>query len=304
MYEKKVCTKCKIEKPLSEFSKNKRNKSGYEGRCKKCITEYQLAYREKFKEKLKEKNKIYRDKNKEKNKPYHKAYRENNREKLREKSKDYYHNNKEKLKENNKSYYEANKDAINNQKKVYRQENIEKFKEIDKRYYYTNKEKIRRRRKVYRETNKEVLDIKNKEWREANKDYIREYQREYKNKKLKGDPLFKLYSNVRCLIRNSIKQGGWEKKTRTHEILGCDYATFEQHLNNNPYNFKVGDSNLDLDHIVPLSTATTEEDVLALNHYTNFQLLPSKYNRDVKFDKPWNKEDFENWLSENWSWEY
>jgi hypothetical protein len=28
-----------------------------------------------------------------------------------------------------------------------------------------------------------------------------------------------------------------------------------------------------LDHIIPLATATTEEDVIRLNHYTNFQPL-------------------------------
>lgn len=41
----------------------------------------------------------------------------------------------------------------------------------------------------------------------------------------------------------------------------------------------------DIDHIVPLSTATTEEDLIRLNHYTNLQPLCSKVNRDIKRDK-------------------
>ena len=41
----------------------------------------------------------------------------------------------------------------------------------------------------------------------------------------------------------------------------------------------------DIDHITPLSTAKTEEDILRLNHYTNLQPLCSKINRDIKRDK-------------------
>ena len=36
----KICTKCKIEKPLSDFRKKKNVKSGYSSRCKKCESEY------------------------------------------------------------------------------------------------------------------------------------------------------------------------------------------------------------------------------------------------------------------------
>ena len=38
----------------------------------------------------------------------------------------------------------------------------------------------------------------------------------------------------------------------------------------------------DIDHIIPLSSAETEEDVIKLNHYTNLQPLCSKLNRDIK----------------------
>ena len=38
----------------------------------------------------------------------------------------------------------------------------------------------------------------------------------------------------------------------------------------------------DIDHIIPLDTAKTEEDVIRLNHYSNLQPLCSKINRDIK----------------------
>jgi hypothetical protein len=41
----------------------------------------------------------------------------------------------------------------------------------------------------------------------------------------------------------------------------------------------------DLDHIIPSSSAITENDILKLNHYTNFQPLDSLINRFVKKDR-------------------
>jgi len=40
----------------------------------------------------------------------------------------------------------------------------------------------------------------------------------------------------------------------------------------------------DIDHIIPLSSAETEDDVIRLNHYSNLQPLCSKVNRDIKMD--------------------
>ena len=41
----------------------------------------------------------------------------------------------------------------------------------------------------------------------------------------------------------------------------------------------------DIDHIIPVSSAKTEEEILKLNHYTNLQPLCSKENRDIKKNK-------------------
>jgi hypothetical protein len=38
----------------------------------------------------------------------------------------------------------------------------------------------------------------------------------------------------------------------------------------------------DIDHIIPLDTAETIQDIIRLNHYTNLQPLCSKVNRDIK----------------------
>jgi len=41
----------------------------------------------------------------------------------------------------------------------------------------------------------------------------------------------------------------------------------------------------DIDHIIPISSGKTEEDIFRLNHYTNLQPLCSKVNRDIKKDR-------------------
>ena len=41
----------------------------------------------------------------------------------------------------------------------------------------------------------------------------------------------------------------------------------------------------DIDHIIPISSAITEEDIIRLNHYTNLQPLDSYINRYIKKDK-------------------
>ena len=48
----KKCTKCGIEKPLTEFHKHKETKDGLYGRCKQCARQYDKEYYAKNKEKI------------------------------------------------------------------------------------------------------------------------------------------------------------------------------------------------------------------------------------------------------------
>ncbi len=48
---KKQCTKCKLEKDISDFFKDKRAKSGVCSACKVCLGEYSSKYNLKSKRK-------------------------------------------------------------------------------------------------------------------------------------------------------------------------------------------------------------------------------------------------------------
>src|ERR1043165_5314342 len=43
--DKKVCNRCKIEKNVSEYSKNRWLKDGFDNKCQECANKYYLAYK-------------------------------------------------------------------------------------------------------------------------------------------------------------------------------------------------------------------------------------------------------------------
>lgn len=91
-----------------------------------------------------------------------------------------------------------------------------------------------------------------------------------------------------------LKDKGYSKKSKTIQILGCSYVEFKEHLenqfkpwmnweNHGKYNGTLN-YGWDIDHIIPVSSAKTEAEVIQLNHFSNFQPLCSKVNRDIKRD--------------------
>jgi hypothetical protein len=78
--EKKICSKCKIEKDVCEFRKSSKMKNGLQSECKSCA---KLRYELNREENL-IKKKIYTEKNKEKKSEYDKQYRLKNKLKKNE----------------------------------------------------------------------------------------------------------------------------------------------------------------------------------------------------------------------------
>ena len=150
-------------------------------------------------------------------------------------------------------------------------------------------------KKVYQKNNSVKLNEKGRLWYQKTKVSRREHKAKYYRERRKIDCMFALKSGIVRLIRQSFIKNGYLKKSKTQEILGCTYEEFKVYLeskfqpwmnwdNKGKYN---GELNYgwDIDHIIPLSSAKTEEDVYKLNHYTNLQPLCSKINRDIKRDK-------------------
>lgn len=160
-----------------------------------------------------------------------------------------------------------------------KEEKIKRRKEYEKEYYKKNKEKILKQAKEYFKDNQKIKQEKN--------------NKRYKERRTE-DPLYRLTTNIRRTIRCSLKNSGYSKKSRSYDILGCSYEEFKEHLeskfepwmnwdNNGLYNGEEG-YGWDIDHIIPISSAKSEEDIICLNHYTNLQPLCSYVNRVIKKD--------------------
>lgn len=91
----KTCTKCKVEKPFTDFGKESSKKDGFRSNCKSCRALYYAADREK----LAAKQAGYRAANPEKQAAYCSA----NRNKIAANKADYYATNPEKFAERNRN---------------------------------------------------------------------------------------------------------------------------------------------------------------------------------------------------------
>jgi hypothetical protein len=119
------------------------------------------------------------------------------------------------------------------------------------------------------------------------KNNIYKQRREY-------DSIFRLQTNIRALIYHSFFDYDFKKSSKTAIILGCSYkefhiyleSLFEPWMNWNNHGVYTGNYNetWQIDHIKPLASANTEEDIIRLNHYTNLRPLCSRKNLE-KGDK-------------------
>lgn len=183
-----------------------------------------------------------------------------------------------KIKDN--SYYEKNKQKVITKQTEYYQENRENIlksrSESGKNIEYakkwreanpeTHKESNRKSRAKYKQKIKEY----NKEYKAENRDSINANKREY----LKN-PINRLAKSCRGRLLSTLKSKSFKKALKFEQYLGC---TAEQAVAHITAQFQPGMSwdnhgEWHIDHIKALATATTEEEVYALCHYTNLQPL-------------------------------
>jgi hypothetical protein len=209
---------------------------------------------------------------------------------------------KEREKEYKREWVKKNKEKV----KIYytksnekRRNSPEKLKKINLRRQEVrlqNRDKVNKTNKKWYENNKEKRDQYTREWRINNKEKVNKGLKKSYYKLKNESPIYMLSRNIRSSISKCISRKGFKKTSKTMTILGTDYQTFKEHLegqwepwmswdNYGLYKIDTFNYGWDIDHIIPTSTAKTEEEVLKLNHYTNLKPLCSKVNRDIKKDK-------------------
>lgn len=161
-----------------------------------------------------------------------------------------------------------------------------------KNWVVKNKDKRMEYIKNYSNVNKEKIALKSRVYYANNTDKVKQYNINYKKNRRKKDEVFRLADNIRKGILKAFVQINQKKNTKTSQILGCSAKDLKQYIESkfepwmNWNNYGLYNSTLnygwDIDHIIPLSTAKTVEDVIKLNHFTNLQPLCSYVNRHIK----------------------
>lgn len=175
---------------------------------------------------------------------------------------------------------------MNKRIRIYTAEQKERRKLINSQKWRSmtdedKRERNERNKKWFRE-NPEKTKLLLEKHKKVRQETSRKWQRENKKRAsinhvnwVKNNHMARLSSNIRNLIRSCFKG---KKSKRTEEILGCSIIEFREYL----FSFYAdrrltaadfGKTGYHIDHKIPISTATNDEEVIRLCHYTNLQPL-------------------------------
>jgi hypothetical protein len=236
--EKKICSKCKEEKNISEFYIDKTKIDGLYSCCKICKKSYLNTRKDEMK--------TYLKKWKLKNPNYNKLFIEKNPDYV----KNYYINNRTKMIDSVKKHYFKNKETI-----------LPKNREYALKYYYENIDIIKEKRKEYDKNNREKRNnyISDRKLNDPNyrlscivRNRVRIFLK--LNNITKTNKTFDIVGCTPEFLKEHLEQQftegmSWDNQGKWH-----------------------------IDHKIPLSSAKTEEEIYKLCHYTNLQPLWAEDN--------------------------
>jgi hypothetical protein len=179
-----------------------------------------------------------------------------------------------------KKYRKDNKKKIRHYKKQWYNDNKEQILEQRKQYYENNRESLIEKQKQYHQDNREIRLEHQKQYRKDNREYFTEYKKQWQRRKRKTDPLFRFRKSVGVRTHIAFKRKSWIKGGGTEKLLGCDWETAFNHIESQFESWMNWDNHGEwhIDHIIPLSSATTKEEMKKLCHYTNLQPLLAEEN--------------------------
>ena len=173
--------------------------------------------------------------------------------------------------------------------KQYREKDLFKARLKSRLYYQKNRERLLANVKEYANNNPEKIKESHRVYYQKNKTNWTKYNQE----RAAIAPVFKAKTHIRKVDLKALR--GQSKSKTTESIIGCNYVEFVKHIesqfepwmnwsNKGLYNGKLN-FGWDVDHIVPLSTAKSVDEILQLNHHSNLRPLCSCVNRNIKRNK-------------------
>jgi len=129
-----------------------------------------------------------------------------------------------------------------------------------KNYYINNTESIREKTNTYYHSHKVERNL-------------------WEKNKLESDVLFKLRKRLRHRLRMALYRNQWGKSFSSIKDLGCSLEELKKHLESkfqsgmNWSNYGNGKDKWNIDHIIPLASVSSIEEIKDLCHYKNLQPL-------------------------------
>ena len=197
----KKCTKCGIEKELSEYHCKSYSRGGYQTNCKDCRN----AHKRKWEAPTKRASKINAILAKINDSILKKCHRCGNRKNKNcfypsetinsglssqckqcslEQSGEWYRNNEELAKSRNKQRYMDNKEFIAEQCRAYREKNKDKIKIRNRKHFQENREQYYEKSREYYQQNKEAMRLYFREYRRKNKKELNRKEGVWRRKNL------------------------------------------------------------------------------------------------------------------------
>lgn len=163
-------------------------------------------------------------------------------------------------------------------------------KEYLKKRYLDKKESELEKSKIRYESNKEEIKKRNSEYAKNNRERINKRAIEYRNEVLKKDPLYFIKNRISSAIRRILKSKGLTKNfsinSQWNEIIGCSVSQLREYIESQFVDGMQWESRelWHVDHIIPLSFAKDEKEIIMLSHYSNLRPMWSRDNI-LKSDK-------------------
>ncbi len=124
----KTCCRCRNDKAVAEFGRDKGKSDGLNARCKSCNREVAAAWSKANAEKKRVTGKLYRDQNIDKKRADNRKYAKDNAERAREKTRLWVLANPERHQANRQRWYDNNQDRVQELRQKWKEAHEEEVK--------------------------------------------------------------------------------------------------------------------------------------------------------------------------------
>jgi hypothetical protein len=195
-----------------------------------------------------------------------------------------------------------------------RLEKQKKSKQAKRKHYANNRESELERARQWRADNPEVAAAsfkasrekfrgeriqQTRDWRDRNVEHVKAYAKKYQvenahigrancARRYAEDELFQLRCRLRSRTFIAFRQKGFSKDSKTADMLGCSWDELKEHIEKQFARGMCWErfDEIEVDHVIPVASAKTKEELVKLFRFENLQPLWWWENRDKRDKMP------------------